>query len=148
MIRVVDVQTFEEYCDKEGLTVTVEPAVDREAAMTGLIKIAELIPIASVGDWDDDNAEAISAETWGRALLFLAQADGIFPGGNEPFISPCGDGSVHFFWHDRPISRRLLVEIKAGHQIMVTMTDGTRHANCHCDEPAYAAREIREYYYR
>lgn len=59
--------------------------------------------------WDDQGGVAVVATTWAEAhrmLSLIARQPG--PALPNPFVSPCGDGSVHLTWRNRSGDRGVL----------------------------------------
>lgn len=52
----------------------------------------------SYDDWDCERGHAISSDLWWTARLFYDRAVSEESSWIKPFVSPCGDGSIHFSW--------------------------------------------------
>jgi hypothetical protein len=57
--------------------------------------IPDLVKLTSVPDWDGHNGQVIPLEIWDQVSRIARQA---FDLAGIPFVSPCGDGTVHLEW--------------------------------------------------
>src|SRR5436190_17519022 len=71
--------------------------------------IEELASLTADTNWDDEHGLAIGRSEWNRAWEFYKRLRK--KGIPNPFIAPCGDGSIHFNWVDES-RRRLNLELK------------------------------------
>ncbi len=59
-------------------------------------RLLELAEQTKEHNWDDERGHPISMSAWNKTQAFLdICAAEKFP---EPYVSPCGDGTVHFNW--------------------------------------------------
>jgi len=80
----------------------------------------------SVPGWDEERGLPIPPEEWMVAISLYAHC--CQAGLPEPFISPCGDGSVHLNLYRGPSASRgarmMTIESKAGKLYCSTREDG------------------------
>lgn len=62
-------------------------------------------------NWDGERGRAISGTDWKAALDLCALVSALAPERAEPFVSPCGDGSIHVEWNDG--SGKVIAEVSA-----------------------------------
>ena len=57
-----------------------------------------LCQLTSVPNWDLENGRVITRDLWWTAKLFYGRIATEESCWLLPFVSPCGDGSIHFSW--------------------------------------------------
>src|SRR4051812_42550943 len=63
-------------------------------------RLARMARMTSVAGWDEPRSKAIPRAHWESVSGFLRTATLEIPNLPEPFVSPCGDGSIHVWWAD------------------------------------------------
>lgn len=61
-------------------------------------------------NWDFDGAPSIPTEEWGAAAALCERAT-LIAGLPEPFVNPCGDGTIHIRWFLKD-GTRFLIEMR------------------------------------
>ena len=123
----------EEPVRKKPTMNATKPNVERASSASGLVRtptlkerFARLARETSVSDWGVEDEASIGGATWAKAADFVAFVQSEIPGLPDPFVAPCGDGSIHFDW--RAQNRLLTVEMSEdGDFAWSTKIDGKRN---------------------
>ncbi len=112
---------------------------DNDRAMR--TRIEELAKETARPDWDSDGGMAIPLSEWTRAMHLFTKASMLVSKMARPFISPCGDGTIHIEWL-KPDRKRLIIELY-GSAICWSLRrpDGT-YSNGICSSDGEALRLI------
>ncbi len=97
--------------DLSGTARQVERASEILAAEeSALGRIKELVGQTASRDWDGEGGEPIEPRQWDDARALVSRAVRELLGLPPPFVSACGDGTVHLQW-TTPHGDRGIIEI-------------------------------------
>jgi hypothetical protein len=121
--------SFQEVVVYQAASVSARPEV---SPFEG--RLFELMSMTREPNWNDEGDAAIPGEEWIAARDFVRYAQSLLENCSEPFVSPCGDGSIHLSWK-RADGGRLTIERKGGVSIWRQRLPAGASTSGRCENP-------------